>query len=56
MYAASAAPSVTYCVCGEPFDRFVVECGRCKEWFHGSCLGLDDAALSGAAEYVCGHW
>lgn len=56
VYAASSAPSVAYCVCGEPFDRFVVECESCKEWFHGSCLGLDDAALAGTQAYICGYW
>ena len=56
VYAASGAPSVTYCVCGEPFDRFVVECESCKDWFHGSCLGLDDAALLGAKEFSCSYW
>ncbi|XP_077195941.1 lysine-specific demethylase 7A isoform X1 [Paroedura picta] len=40
--ATSAAP--VYCVCREPYDvsRFMIECDICKDWFHGSCVRVEE--------------
>ncbi|XP_006861311.1 PREDICTED: lysine-specific demethylase 7A, partial [Chrysochloris asiatica] len=33
-----------YCVCRQPYDvsRFMIECDVCKDWFHGSCVGVEE--------------
>jgi JmjC domain-containing histone demethylation protein 1D/E/F/lysine-specific demethylase PHF8 len=33
-----------YCICrrGDDGMLFMVECDSCKEWFHGSCVGIYD--------------
>lgn len=37
--------------------RFMVGCGRCEDWFHGDCVGLDLAKVREMEEenqmYVC---
>ncbi|XP_013932065.1 PREDICTED: lysine-specific demethylase 7A isoform X2 [Thamnophis sirtalis] len=40
--AANATP--VYCVCREPYDvsRFMIECDICKDWFHGSCVRVEE--------------
>ncbi|XP_075359358.1 lysine-specific demethylase 7A isoform X3 [Mycteria americana] len=42
--AAAAAATPVYCVCREPYDvsRFMIECDICKDWFHGSCVGVEE--------------
>lgn len=39
------------------FFRFMVGCGRCDDWFHGDCVGLDLAKVREMEEedqmYVC---
>ncbi|XP_039218071.1 lysine-specific demethylase 7A isoform X2 [Crotalus tigris] len=44
--AGTAAASTTpvYCVCREPYDvnRFMIECDICKDWFHGSCVRVEE--------------
>lgn len=38
-------------------SRFMVGCGRCDDWFHGDCVGLDLAKVREMEEedqmYVC---
>lgn len=38
-------------------NRFMVGCGRCDDWFHGDCVGLDLAKVQQMEkedqEYVC---
>lgn len=33
-----------YCTCRKEYDgkEFMIECERCKEWFHGKCIGLNE--------------
>ncbi|KAM3673757.1 lysine-specific demethylase 7A isoform 1-T1 [Ammospiza maritima maritima] len=42
--ATAAAATPVYCVCREPYDvsRFMIECDICKDWFHGSCVGVEE--------------
>ncbi|XP_054844233.1 lysine-specific demethylase 7A isoform X1 [Eublepharis macularius] len=44
--AAATATGATpvYCVCREPYDvsRFMIECDICKDWFHGSCVRVEE--------------
>ena len=39
------------------FPRFMVGCGRCEDWFHGDCVGLDLTKVREMEEedqmYVC---
>ncbi|KAJ7329100.1 hypothetical protein JRQ81_015274 [Phrynocephalus forsythii] len=40
----SSGATPVYCVCREPYDvsRFMIECDICKDWFHGSCVGVEE--------------
>ncbi|XP_055979881.1 lysine-specific demethylase 7A [Sorex fumeus] len=42
--SAPPPPPPVYCVCRQPYDvsRFMIECDRCKDWFHGSCVGVEE--------------
>ncbi|XP_051946392.1 PHD finger protein 3-like isoform X2 [Xyrauchen texanus] len=45
-------------LCKKPHNnRFMVGCGRCDDWFHGDCVGLDLAKVQQMEEedqeYVC---
>uniref|UniRef100_A0A8C9SIF8 PHD finger protein 8 n=1 Tax=Scleropages formosus TaxID=113540 RepID=A0A8C9SIF8_SCLFO len=33
-----------YCLCRLPYDvtRFMIECDVCQDWFHGSCVGVEE--------------
>uniref|UniRef100_A0A8C6KY57 PHD finger protein 8 n=1 Tax=Nothobranchius furzeri TaxID=105023 RepID=A0A8C6KY57_NOTFU len=33
-----------YCLCRLPYDvtRFMIECDNCQDWFHGSCVGVEE--------------
>ncbi|KAM6200934.1 lysine-specific demethylase 7A [Rhynchocyon petersi] len=42
--SAAPPPPPVYCVCRQPYDvsRFMIECDVCKDWFHGSCVGVEE--------------
>ncbi|KAM9651206.1 lysine-specific demethylase 7A [Trichechus inunguis] len=42
--SAPPPPPPVYCVCRQPYDvsRFMIECDVCKDWFHGSCVGVEE--------------
>ncbi|XP_039507727.1 PHD finger protein 3 [Pimephales promelas] len=51
-------PSKHCGLCKKPHNnRFMVGCGRCDDWFHGDCVGLDLAKVQQMEkddqEYVC---
>ncbi|XP_034238098.1 chromatin remodeling protein EBS-like [Thrips palmi] len=31
-----------FCHCRGPEDGFMIECESCKEWFHGTCVGVEN--------------
>ncbi|GIY23436.1 PHD finger protein 3 [Caerostris extrusa] len=34
-------PEKLWCVCRKPHNsRFMIQCDKCKDWFHGSCVGV----------------
>ncbi|CAG0896830.1 unnamed protein product [Cyprideis torosa] len=45
---------VVYCVCRQAYsNRFMVECDHCREWFHGSCIGLKEYDSFDIENYHC---
>nr|XP_033806802.1 lysine-specific demethylase 7A isoform X2 [Geotrypetes seraphini] len=50
---AGAAP--VYCVCRQPYDvsRFMIECDICKDWFHGSCVNVEEHYAADIDVYHC---
>ncbi|XP_052468615.1 PHD finger protein 3-like [Carassius gibelio] len=51
-------PSKHCGLCKKPHNnRFMVGCGRCEDWFHGDCVGLDLSKVQQMEkedqEYVC---
>ncbi|XP_078730156.1 histone lysine demethylase PHF8 isoform X2 [Lampetra fluviatilis] len=44
-----------YCVCRLPYDvtRFMIECDVCKDWFHGSCVDVEESAAASIDLYHC---
>ncbi|KAL4656720.1 lysine-specific demethylase 7B-like isoform X1 [Arapaima gigas] len=49
----AAAP--LYCVCRQPYDvsRFMIECDICKDWFHGSCVQVEEHQAMDIDVYHC---
>ncbi|XP_013859717.1 lysine-specific demethylase 7A [Austrofundulus limnaeus] len=49
----AAAP--LYCVCRQPYDvsRFMIECDTCKDWFHGSCVHVEEHHAVDIDVYHC---
>ncbi|KAG7260840.1 hypothetical protein CRUP_000602 [Coryphaenoides rupestris] len=50
-----ATGAVVYCVCRLPYDvtQFMIECDACKDWFHGSCVGVDEDDAPDIDIYHC---
>ncbi|KAM9313004.1 lysine-specific demethylase 7A [Gastrophryne carolinensis] len=50
---AGAAP--VYCVCRQPYDvsRFMIECDICKDWFHSSCVRVEEHQAADIDLYHC---
>ncbi|XP_065427272.1 histone lysine demethylase PHF8 isoform X2 [Chrysemys picta bellii] len=44
-----------YCLCRLPYDvtRFMIECDICQDWFHGSCVGVEEDAAADIDLYHC---
>ncbi|KAJ8303770.1 hypothetical protein KUTeg_018693 [Tegillarca granosa] len=43
-----------FCVCRRPDDgKFMIRCDKCKEWFHGSCVGVTSEEGAEIDEYIC---
>ncbi|XP_064632054.1 histone lysine demethylase PHF8-like isoform X2 [Lineus longissimus] len=49
------AEETVYCLCRQPYDetRFMIECDVCKDWFHGSCVGIQEHQASDIEIYHC---
>ncbi|XP_065674311.1 lysine-specific demethylase 7B isoform X5 [Hydra vulgaris] len=47
--------SMLYCVCNKEYEegQFMIECGKCGEWFHGSCVGIEEYQAQDIEEYHC---
>uniref|UniRef100_A0A8C9T4P8 Histone lysine demethylase PHF8 n=1 Tax=Scleropages formosus TaxID=113540 RepID=A0A8C9T4P8_SCLFO len=44
-----------YCLCRLPYDvtRFMIECDVCQDWFHGSCVGVEEDKATDIDLYHC---
>ncbi|XP_051865020.1 histone lysine demethylase PHF8 isoform X3 [Pristis pectinata] len=44
-----------YCLCRLPYDvtRFMIECDVCQDWFHGSCVGVEEDKAVEIDQYHC---
>ncbi|XP_066553868.1 lysine-specific demethylase phf2 isoform X1 [Amia ocellicauda] len=44
-----------YCICRLPYDvtRFMIECDACKDWFHGSCVDVEEDEAPDIDIYHC---
>ena len=43
------------CICGQDFgvNQFCIQCDFCKEWFHGSCVGLQEFEAEEIDKFYC---
>ncbi|MCJ8742946.1 hypothetical protein PDJAM_G00088040 [Pangasius djambal] len=53
--AGKMAAAPLYCVCRQPYDlnRFMIECDICKDWFHGSCVQVEEHHAADIDVYHC---
>ncbi|XP_060577068.1 lysine-specific demethylase 7B-like isoform X2 [Ruditapes philippinarum] len=44
-----------YCICRQPYNEneFMIECDICKDWFHGSCIGILEHQAPDIEIYHC---
>ncbi|XP_065829344.1 lysine-specific demethylase 7B-like [Oscarella lobularis] len=44
-----------YCICRQPYNpsRFMIECGVCRDWFHGSCVNVLEHEADDIDDYHC---
>ncbi|XP_010387174.2 histone lysine demethylase PHF8 isoform X6 [Rhinopithecus roxellana] len=52
---AKMASVPVYCLCRLPYDvtRFMIECDMCQDWFHGSCVGVEEEKAADIDLYHC---
>lgn len=47
-------PKKKYCLCrSTKCDTFMIYCDGCKEWFHGTCVGINETQASKIEKYYC---
>ncbi|CAL9703806.1 unnamed protein product [Knipowitschia caucasica] len=53
--ATAPVTAPVYCICRLPYDvtQFMIECDVCKDWFHGSCVGVDEDDAPDIDLYHC---
>lgn len=45
---------VIYCLCrSSDCSTFMIACDICEEWYHGSCVGVEEAESSKIKRYAC---
>ncbi|XP_051886163.1 lysine-specific demethylase 7B-like isoform X2 [Pristis pectinata] len=54
-WAFKMAAVPVYCECRQPYDagRFMIECDVCKDWFHGSCVRVEEHQAVDIDLYHC---
>ncbi|XP_050408244.1 lysine-specific demethylase phf2 [Patella vulgata] len=53
--ASDSLEEELYCSCRSPYDetRFMIECEVCKDWFHGSCVGIQEVQAPDIEIFHC---
>ncbi|XP_061685114.1 histone lysine demethylase PHF8-like [Syngnathoides biaculeatus] len=53
MFSMASVP--VYCLCRLPYDvtRFMIECDICQDWFHGSCVAVEEDKATEIDLYHC---
>ena len=50
----SKHPNRLYCFCQQPaLNYFMIQCHRCRKWFHGSCVGITRHSAARVKEFYC---
>ncbi|XP_070192316.1 lysine-specific demethylase 7B-like isoform X2 [Littorina saxatilis] len=44
-----------YCLCRKPYDetQFMIECDKCQDWYHGSCVNVQEHQAADIEYYHC---
>lgn len=44
-----------YCICRKSYDAdiFMIQCDKCKEWYHGECIDIDEGFSKRIDKYFC---
>merc|ERR1719189_3465799 len=53
--STSVKKDKVYCICRTKYDpkKFYVGCDVCDDWFHGSCVGINETMAKSMSEYIC---
>merc|ERR1719189_2655823 len=53
--STSVKKDKVYCICRTKYDpkKFYVGCDVCNNWFHGSCVGINETMAKSMSEYIC---
>ena len=52
--SADAGVEKLYCICQQPaLNYFMIQCDKCTEWFHGSCVGITRQKAAKIKEFYC---
>eukprot|EP00795_Rhopilema_esculentum_P002493 gene2493-18157_t len=51
----AASTTKLYCVCKSEYQpsQFMIECDKCKDWFHGRCVGVSENQATDIDVYHC---
>jgi len=47
--------NLTMCTCKEGYDprKFMIECGKCDRWYHGTCVNVTEETAFNIIQYIC---
>lgn len=50
---SSSSDEPVFCICRRPESDFMIQCDRCKEWYHGNCIGITKRKAKSIENYIC---
>ena len=53
MPKSSSSEDQLFCICRRPESDFMIQCDRCKEWYHGNCIGVTKRKAKLLDTYIC---